>query len=77
VKGIKTQRSKEKGKNKNRGNSGVPGKRKSAKEKKMMARFRCGREYKENRYWIEGEEKRCRICCEEKGSATFFSSHIC
>jgi hypothetical protein len=38
-----------------RGNFGVLGER-SAKERKMMARFRCGNEEKENKYWTEGEE---------------------
>jgi hypothetical protein len=31
----------------------------------MMARFRCGNEERENRYWTEGEERRCRMCREE------------
>jgi hypothetical protein len=31
----------------------------------MMARFRCGNEERENRYWMEGEERRCRMCYEE------------
>jgi hypothetical protein len=30
--------------------------RKSAKERKM-ATFRCGNEERENRYWMEGEER--------------------
>jgi hypothetical protein len=25
----------------------------------MMARFRCGNKERENRYWTEGEERRC------------------
>ncbi|KAH0816663.1 hypothetical protein GEV33_006127 [Tenebrio molitor] len=36
----------------------------SAKERKMMARFRCGNEERENRYWME--ERMCRICREER-----------
>jgi hypothetical protein len=48
------------------GNSGVPGKRESARERKMMARFRCGNEERENRYWMAGEERRCRMCYEER-----------
>jgi hypothetical protein len=32
------------------------------RERKMMARFRCGNEERENRYWMEGEERRCRMC---------------
>ncbi|KAJ3633074.1 hypothetical protein MTP99_010046 [Tenebrio molitor] len=40
--------------------------RESAREKKMMARFRCGKEERENRYWMEGEERRCRMCYEER-----------
>jgi hypothetical protein len=35
--------------------------RESAKERKMMARFRCGNEERENRYWTEEEERRCRM----------------
>jgi hypothetical protein len=31
--------------------------RESAKERKMMARFRCGNKERENRYWMEGEEE--------------------
>jgi hypothetical protein len=38
--------------------------RESAKERKMMARFRCRNEERENRYWTEGEG-RCRMCREE------------
>jgi hypothetical protein len=34
--------------------------REGAKERKMMARFRCGNEERENRNWTEGEERRCR-----------------
>jgi hypothetical protein len=44
-----------------RGNSGVS--RESAKERKMMARFRWGNEEKENRYWTE---RRCRMSYEER-----------
>jgi hypothetical protein len=32
----------------------------------MMARFRYGSEERENRYWIEGEERRCRMYYEER-----------
>jgi hypothetical protein len=49
-----------------RGSSGVPGERESARERKMMARFRCGNEERENRYWTEGEERGCRMCYEER-----------
>jgi hypothetical protein len=38
--------------------------RKSARERKMMPRFTCGNEERENRYWMEGEERRCRMCYE-------------
>jgi hypothetical protein len=38
--------------------------RESAKERKMMAKFRCGNEERENRYWTDGEERRCRMCYE-------------
>jgi hypothetical protein len=38
--------------------------KKSARERKMMAKFRCGNEERENRYWMEGE-RRCRMCYEE------------
>jgi hypothetical protein len=48
-----------------RGNFGVSG-RKSAKERKMMARFRSGNEERENRCWMEGEERRCTMCYEER-----------
>jgi hypothetical protein len=40
--------------------SEVPGERECNKE-----RFRCGNEKRENRYWMEGEERRCRMCYEE------------
>jgi hypothetical protein len=32
----------------------------------MMARFRCENEKRENRYWMKGVERRCRMCCEER-----------
>jgi hypothetical protein len=32
----------------------------------MMARFRCGNEERENRYWMEEEERMCRMCREER-----------
>jgi hypothetical protein len=38
-----------------RGNSGVPGE--SARERKMMARFKCENKDRENRYLMEGEEE--------------------
>jgi hypothetical protein len=31
--------------------------RESARERKMMARFTCGNEERENRYWMKGEER--------------------
>jgi hypothetical protein len=40
--------------------------RESAKERKMMARFRCGNEERENRHWMEEEERMCRMCREER-----------
>jgi hypothetical protein len=33
--------------------------RESARERKMMPRFRCGNEKRENRYWMERKERRC------------------
>jgi hypothetical protein len=40
--------------------------RESARERKMMGRFRCGNEERENRYWMEGEEKKWRMCYGER-----------
>jgi hypothetical protein len=40
--------------------------RESAKERKMMAGFRCGNEERENRYWMEEEERMCWMCREER-----------
>jgi hypothetical protein len=37
----------------------------SARERKIMARFRCGNKERENRYWMEGDERRCRMCYED------------
>ncbi|KAJ3618339.1 hypothetical protein MTP99_006347 [Tenebrio molitor] len=36
--------------------------------KKMMGRFRSGNEEGENRYWMEEEERRCKMCYEERGT---------
>jgi hypothetical protein len=36
------------------------------RERQMRARFRCWNEERENKYWTEGEERRCRACCEER-----------
>jgi hypothetical protein len=38
--------------------------RESPKERKMMVRFRCEKEERENR--MEGEERRCRMCYAER-----------
>jgi hypothetical protein len=40
--------------------------RESAKERRMMARFICGNEERENGYRMQGEERRCRMCYEER-----------
>jgi hypothetical protein len=40
--------------------------RESARERKMVARFRCGNAETENRYWMEGEERTCRMCYEQR-----------
>jgi hypothetical protein len=43
--------------------------RESARERKLMARFRYGNEEIENKYWMEGEDRRCRMCYEERERA--------
>jgi hypothetical protein len=43
-------------------------KRERAEERKMMARFRCGNEEIEKRYWMEEKERECRMCYEERGT---------
>jgi hypothetical protein len=43
--------------------------RESARERKMMARFRYRNEERENRCWMEGEARRCRMCYEERNKA--------
>jgi hypothetical protein len=53
-----------------RGNSGVYGERERVRGRKMMAIFRCVNEKRENRYWMEGEERRCRMCYEERETHT-------
>ena len=40
-----------------------PGKRKS---QSIIARFRTGSEENGNKYWLEEEERLCRICLEEE-----------
>jgi hypothetical protein len=40
--------------------------RDSARERKLMARFRCGNEEGEKRYWTEEEARRYRMCREER-----------
>jgi hypothetical protein len=32
----------------------------------MMAKFRCGNEERENSYWMEREERRCRMYSEAR-----------
>jgi hypothetical protein len=74
VKGTKTQISKKEGReSKDSDRTGCMTEeipeylgREGAKERQMMARFRCGNEERENRYWTEGEERRCRMCYEER-----------
>jgi hypothetical protein len=48
-----------------RGNSGVP-EEKDCKKRQIMARFRCKNEEIEKKYWMGGEERRCRMCYEKK-----------
>lgn len=43
-------------------------KRMKMKDRKMVARFRCGNEVREREYWKEEEEKTCRVCRKEKES---------
>lgn len=38
------------------------------KDRKMVARFRCGNEVREREFWKEEEEKMCRVCRKEKES---------
>jgi hypothetical protein len=40
--------------------------RESTRERTMMARCRCGNEERETRYWMEDEERRWRMCNEER-----------
>ncbi|KAJ3649171.1 hypothetical protein Zmor_020927 [Zophobas morio] len=35
------------------------------KEKRMLAKFRCGNEEKENNFWMDQTDRRCRICWRE------------
>jgi hypothetical protein len=39
--------------------------RESTRERKMMAIFSYGNKERENRYWMEGEARRCRVCYED------------
>jgi hypothetical protein len=39
--------------------------RECTRERKMMARFTCEKEERKNRYWMEREKRRCRMCYEE------------
>jgi hypothetical protein len=41
--------------------------RECAKERRMMARFRCKTQEKENRYWMEGEEKGAEYAMRREG----------
>jgi hypothetical protein len=75
VKGTKTQTSKKEGKesrcNRKYGKcmtEEIPKYlgRERARERKMMARLRCGNGERENKYWMEGEERRRRMCYEER-----------
>jgi hypothetical protein len=42
------------------------GKESAKKKRKLMARFTCGNEERENRYWMRRVERRCRMCYEER-----------
>jgi hypothetical protein len=73
VKGSKTQTSNKEGReSKNQGTTGStrgvwqrkfrsPGE-KECKREKNDGEIRCGNEERENSYWIEGKERRCRMC---------------
>ena len=40
--------------------------RESVKEKRMIARYRCGNEERENKFWLKDEERMCRLCMKKK-----------
>jgi hypothetical protein len=40
--------------------------RESRKERVIIARFRCGNEERENKYWNEDRIRVCRMCGEKK-----------
>jgi len=42
---------------------------------KVIARWRCGNEEEENRFWKTEEKKKCRICGVEKGCIERIMSH--
>jgi hypothetical protein len=74
VKETKTQTSKKEGKESTK-NPNITGTmreeipeylgRECTRERKMMARFTCEKEERKNRYWMEREKRRCRMCYEE------------
>jgi len=41
------------------------------RDRKTIARFRCGNEVREREYWKEKEEKLCRLCKEEIESGMY------
>ncbi|KYN00246.1 hypothetical protein ALC62_08992 [Cyphomyrmex costatus] len=50
---------------------GVPmyirmGKRKEGKRLVKIARWRCGNEERGNKYWMDEEERKCRLCARER-----------
>lgn len=40
-------------------------KRENGNERKIIGRFRCGNEENDNRFWLEEDARRCRMCREE------------
>jgi hypothetical protein len=57
-----------------RGNSGVPGERECEREKNDDEIQMWERGERENRYWTEGEERRCRMCREESETIEYMWS---
>lgn len=47
--------------------------RENGKERKLIARFRCGNEERENRYWMKEDDRICRLCGEARETVEHLS----
>lgn len=51
--------------------------KKKEKERRTIARYRCGNEMREGQHWREEDKRICRVCRKEKENLSLLTLLIC